>query len=478
MLQAVPQSGEVFRDSISTISQEGKRAWVYPKKPKGRLHTRRVYVSIVLLALLFTGPFLKWNGQPFMLFNVIERKFFIFGFAFWPQDFFLVVLAVLTFFVFIILFTAIFGRIWCGWACPQTIFMEMVFRKIEYWIEGDYTQQKALNKAPWTTDKILKKVSKNVIFFILSFIIANTFLAYIIGIDQLKLLATDGPGAHMAGFIALVAFTGAFYGVYVRFREQVCLVVCPYGRLQGVLLDKNSIVVGYDYRRGEKRGKLRRGEKRELGDCVDCKLCVNVCPTGIDIRNGTQLECVNCTACIDACDSVMDQVGFKRGLIRYTSENNILKKRKFKITPRIVGYSIILVLLFGTLTTLMAFRTDVETTVLRTPGQLFQKVENDKISNLYNVEIVNKTFHDMPVSLRLKSPEGEIRYVGSPIEEVRQDSMAEGVFFLVIPQKEIHRVKTKVELEVVSGGKVIEEIHTNFLGPNDGDDYDHDHHDD
>jgi cytochrome c oxidase accessory protein FixG len=414
---------------------------------------------------MFTGPFMKINGHPLMMFNVIERKFFVFGITFWPQDFFLFVLAMLTFFVFIILFTAVFGRIWCGWACPQTIFMEMVFRKIEYWIEGDYMQQKALDNGAWNTDKIIKKVSKNIIFFLLSFLIANTFLAYIIGIDDLKLLVTDGPGKHISGFIALIAFTGIFYGVYVRFREQVCLVVCPYGRLQGVLLDRNSVVVAYDYKRGEQRGKIHKNEKREMGDCIDCKLCVHVCPTGIDIRNGTQLECINCTACIDACNSIMDNVGFKRGLIRYTSENAIIKKQKFRITARVIGYSIILVILLTTLTTLLAFRSDIETTVLRTPGQLYQKVGNDKISNLYGLQLVNKTFHDLDVKLRIKSPAGEIKYVSSEINTLKKDSLAEAVFFVILPLKEILQTKTKIEMEVVSGGEVIDKVTTNFLGP-------------
>ena len=467
MIQAVPETGEVFRDSISTISKEGKRAWVYPKKPKGALHRRRIAVSLFFLALMFAGPFMKWNGHPFMLFNVIERKFFIFGFAFWPQDFFLVVLALLTFIVFIILFTAIFGRIWCGWACPQTIFMEMVFRKIEYWIEGDYRKQMALNKSDWTTEKILKKTGKNVIFFLIAFLIANTFLAYILGIDQMKLLITEGPAAHLAGFWSLVAFTGVFFGVYARFREQVCIVVCPYGRLQGVLLDKNSVVVGYDHVRGEKRGKInKKEEQRELGDCIDCKACVQVCPTGIDIRNGTQMECVNCTACIDACNSIMDKVGFKRGLIRYTSENAIVRKEKFRITPRIIGYSTVLFILLVVLTTLMAFRSDVEATVLRTPGQLYQNAGEGRISNLYNIQLVNKTFHDLDVRLQLKSPAGELKYVGSEINVVKRDSMAEGVFFILLPGSEITSVKTAVYLEVVSNGKTIETIKTNFLGPN------------
>src|SRR5204863_9097119 len=190
---------------------------------------------------------------------------------------------------------------------------------------------------------------------------------------------------HKSGLIAILVFSGIFYGVYARFREQVCIVVCPYGRLQGVLLVPNSVIVGYDYNRGEPRGKLTEATENKLGDCIDCHQCVHVCPTGIDIRHGTQLECVNCTACIDACNSIMDKINKPQGLIRYTSENAIKNGIKFKVTPRIIGYSVVLFILFSTLTVLLAMRSDIETTVLRTPGQLYQKPDATHVSNLYNI---------------------------------------------------------------------------------------------
>ena len=462
-----PFEKESFRDSISTISKEGKRSWSYPKKPKGRHYKNRTIVSIILLAIMFLLPFIKVNGHPFMLLNVLERKFIIYGIAFWPQDFFLFVLAMLTFVVFIILFTALFGRLWCGWACPQTIFLEMVFRKLEYVIEGDYMQQKALDNSPLTRDKILKKTTKHITFFIISFIIANTFLAYIIGVDELQHIIFDDPANHTAGLISIIVFTGVFYGVFARFREQVCLVVCPYGRLQGVLLDPNSVVIAYDYKRGEPRGKLHKDEKRTIGDCIDCHQCVHVCPTKIDIRNGTQLECVNCTACIDECDTIMERINKPKGLIRYTSENSIIRKEKFKITNRIIGYSIILLILLSTLTSLMILREDVETTILRTPGLLFQKLENNKISNLYNIKIVNKTFHKMNVELKLIEPRGEIKWIGNGIIDVNEDGLSEGEFFLIVPKEEVKKTKTKVIIQIMSDNKIVDNAETSFLGPND-----------
>lgn len=401
-----------------------------------------------------------------MLLNVIERKFVLFGIPFFPQDFFLFVLAMLTFVVFIALFTALFGRLWCGWACPQTVFMEMVFRKIEYFIEGDMMQQKALDKREWDSYKATRRISKHAVFFILSFLISNTFLTYIIGVDNWKKIVTDDLSLHMGGFVSILVFTGVFYGVYARFREQVCIVVCPYGRLQGVLLDPNSVIVGYDYERGEPRGKLTKTSENIAGDCIDCHQCVQVCPTGIDIRNGTQLECINCTACIDACNSIMDKINKPQGLIRYTSENAINKGIRFKVTTRIISYSVVLFLLMGTLTTLLAMRSDIETTVLRTPGLLYQKPDDMHISNLYNIEMVNKTFGEIPVELKLIEPKGEIKWVGNGIFKLKEQSVAQSVFFLIIPKSELKKTKTKIIFSVYSNGKEIDKTETSFLGPN------------
>ncbi|MEO8148217.1 MAG: cytochrome c oxidase accessory protein CcoG [Bacteroidia bacterium] len=457
---------ESFRDSISTINAEGNRAWIYAKKPKGKLFNARTWVSYGFLIVFFAMPLIKINGHPFMLLNVIERKFVLLGVAFFPQDFFLFALAMLTFVVFIALFTALFGRLWCGWACPQTLFMEMVFRKIEYFIEGDMMQQKSLDHRKWDSYKATRKISKHVVFFIIAFIISNTFLAYIIGIDDWKKIVTDDLSEHKAGFISILVFTGVFYGVYARFREQVCIVVCPYGRLQGVLLDPNSIIVGYDYRRGEPRGKLTKAKENNLGDCIDCHHCVEVCPTGIDIRNGTQLECINCTACIDACNSIMDKISKPQGLIRYTSENAIKKGIRFKVTSRIIGYSVVLFVLLSTLTTLLALRNDIETTILRTPGLMYQKTDAQHISNIFNIQLVNKTFGDIPVELRVVEPKGEIKWVGNGIDNLKKESVAAGEFFLILPKSEIVKTKTKVKFEVYSNGKKIDDAETSFLGPN------------
>ncbi len=253
---------ESFRDSVATISKEGKRNYIMPKKPKGWYYNMRTWFSIFYLIVFFTLPFIKVNDEPLLMLNVLERKFIIFGMIFWPQDFFIFGIGMLTFIVFIILFTVVFGRIFCGWACPQTIFMEMVFRKIEYWIDGDSNAQRQLRKMPWNGVKIWKRTIKFIAFFSISFIIANFFLAYLISMDEL-IDHIKHPGDNIITLISLLVFTTVFFFVYWWFREQVCIVVCPYGRLQGVLLDKNSIIVAYDYVRGEPRGKGTKGAKEE-----------------------------------------------------------------------------------------------------------------------------------------------------------------------------------------------------------------------
>ena len=464
---------EKFRDSIATIDDKGKRAWVFPKKPSGKLYKYRKWVSYGLLVFLFVSPFIKLNGNQFIMFNVLERRFNIFGFPFWPQDFHLFVISLLIGVIFIALFTVAFGRIFCGWVCPQTIFMEMVFRRIEYWIEGDRGKQIRLSKQPWTVEKIRKKTLKFIIFIIISFLIANVFLAYLIGSDRLIQYVIDGPSAHFSTLISLTIFTAVFYFIFAWFREQVCIIACPYGRLQGVLLDNKSVIVAYDYKRGEAdngRKKFRKNEDRQSlghGDCIDCFQCVNVCPTGIDIRNGTQLECVNCTACIDECDHIMESINLPKGLIRYTSEDNIEKKTPFKLTPRLKGYIAVLIILIGVLTGMLFLRNDVEANVLRLPGQLYERKNNNIISNVFTYKLVNKTTKEInDVSFKLLSHNGTIKLVSTANSFVvpKQD-LAEGTLFVEINNSELSGDRNALKIGVYSKDKLIETTSANFLGP-------------
>jgi len=462
---------EAFRDTIGTIDEEGHRKFIFPKKPSGRFYDYRKWVSYFLLIILVANPFIKINGNQFMMFNVLERRFNIFGFPFWPQDFYLFVIFMIVGVVFVILFTVIFGRIFCGWICPQTIFLEMVFRRIEYWIEGDRGSQIRLEKQEWNAEKIRKKALKWFIFLLISFFIANVFLAYLIGSDDLIKMVEEGPENHASTLISLFIFTGVFYFIFAWFREQVCIIACPYGRLQGVLLDDKSINVAYDFVRGEKeegRAKFNKQEDRAAsgkGDCVDCKQCVHVCPTGIDIRNGTQLECVNCTACIDECDTIMEGVGLPKGLIRYASEDEIEKNSKFKFTARMKGYSAVLFILVGILIGLLFLRTDVEAVILRLPGQLFQH-KGDNISNIYTFKIINKTNNDFnDIHFKLAGIKGTLKVVGKQVLKVPKQGMKSGTLFIEINQFLLENDKTKLEIEVYDGDKLIETSRTSFLSP-------------
>ncbi len=462
------QANETFRDSISTVTKEGKRIWVYPKKPSGRYYNWRRIVAYILVAFLLIAPHIEYKGYPLLLFDIIHRRFVIFGNIFWPQEFYIFAIAMVTAVIFIVVFTIIYGRVFCGWICPQTIFMEMIYRPIEYWIEGDWTKQKKLNKQPWTREKIFKKTLKHLIFFAIAFIIANTFLSYILGADELWKIQTDNPMHHIKGLIGILVFSGLFYGVFAFLREQVCTTICPYGRLQGVLLDEQSIVVAYDFVRGDSRKRFKKGEDRKAlgyGDCIDCKQCVQVCPTGIDIRNGTQLECVNCTACIDACDAMMDKVGFMRGLIRYDSLNGIKKGLHFKFTARDAFYSAVLIFLLGVLGFLLVNRHDFGVTITRSKGTTQRAIEGHKIANFYDISIVNKTHKDIDIDIKLdKGYDGEVKVVGDKIH-LPKESLTHGKFVLILDKNKVKRGKNKVFVIVYGNGKRISREKVIFLGP-------------
>lgn len=466
-LTATDVPEESFRDRLSTVDAKGKRKWVFAQKPKGRFYNIRTWVSIGFFILFFTLPFIYVNGHPLFLFNIPEAKFILFGKIFWPQDFFIFGITMITFIVFVVLFTAAFGRLFCGWVCPQTIFMEMLFRKVEYWIEGDAAKQKMLKKSRWTGEKIRKKFIKHNVFFILAFIIANFFLSYIIGVAELKKIISEPVGKHIGGLFSLLIFSGVFYAVYAYFREQACTVICPYGRLQSVLLDKNSMIVAYDYVRGEPRGKFKKTPSPVIntGDCIDCFQCVKVCPTGIDIRNGTQMECVGCTACIDACDSMMTAVGKPKGLVRYASENGIAQGAKLRFTGRMKFYSVLLIILASLLSFMLITRKNIDGTIVRAPGMLYQERGTDSISNLYVIKIVNKTVRDIPVELRIENAPGRIVEAQGQDIKVKKEGQGQASFFIILPKSFINERKTTIKVGLYEAGEQINILQTNFMGP-------------
>jgi len=443
-----------------------KRVWIYAKKPSGTFFNARQWVGYSLLLFLFSAPFIKINGNPFLMFNIIARKFSIFGRIFFPQDLHIFVFGTLIILVCIVLFTAIFGRVWCGWTCPQTVFMELIFRRIEYWIEGDYTQQKKLNNGPNTDVRALKKLAKHSVFLLLSFFIANIFLSYIIGIDALVKIISEPVEQHSAGFMAILLFTLVFYAVFAHVREIVCTTICPYGRFQGVLLDDQSLTVAYNEQRGEPRGKLRKGETHTAkGDCIDCGLCVQVCPTGIDIRNGIQLECVNCTACVDACDTVMAKIGKPKRLVGFYSLGEIEGEKKFKKNKsRHVFYGIALLVLIAVFNYMLFSRPPIGGSVLRATGSIYQLRDDGTVSNLYTMELLNKSGREIAFEITANSPDMEVQLV-NPVHHLQKDGTAKISFFLVGKKESIKSYKTNTKIHIVSDGKIVETLKTTFVAP-------------
>jgi cytochrome c oxidase accessory protein FixG len=453
---------ESYRDRSVLITKEGKRIWMYPKSVKGFYHTNRVLFGIILLAIFLFLPLIKVCNEPFFLFNVIDRKFILFSVIFWPQDSYLFFLTMITLILFIILFTVTYGRLWCGWACPQTIFMEIVFRKIEYLIEGNPAKQRKLNNEPLSVRKMFIKSIKHIVFWVVSYIISFTIISYILSHDRMmEMLKSPFAEQNYTVFITSVILATVIYFIYSQVRELVCTIICPYGRLQGVLVDQHTMVVAYDYMRGEPRDAR---SKENTGDCIDCKQCVTVCPTGMDIRNGTQLECISCTACIDACNSVMKKVNKPKGLIRYASLDQIRQGQKFKLTTRGYAYSAVLVLLISFLVYMLASRSPIDATILRTPGLIYQEQANNEISNLYNIKALNKSRRDYNLTIKLISNEGRVEFAGSEFVVKARES-SEGVFFVYINKNKLTSEKLKLKFGIFDGDRLLEIKSATFIGP-------------
>ncbi len=324
------------RDFVTTIREDGSRLFLHPADARGWFTTARRWSGWFLIAIYLALPWIPVGGHPAVFLDIAGRRFHLFGHTLAFQDTWLMFFGItgLGFGLFFI--TALLGRVWCGWACPQTVFLEHVYRRVERWIEGDAVARRQLDAAPWTAGKLLRRGGKQVIFFVISAVIAHLFLAYFVSIPELWAMMGTAPGAHWASFVFVFVSTAILYFNFAWFREQLCIVICPYGRLQSVLIDDHSLVIGYDAQRGEPRAKLGIPD---AGACVDCSRCVQVCPTGIDIRQGLQIECIGCAACIDACDEVMDKVKRPRGLVRYDSMTAFAGGKTRWLRPRILLYT-------------------------------------------------------------------------------------------------------------------------------------------
>ncbi|MEO8070413.1 MAG: cytochrome c oxidase accessory protein CcoG [Acidobacteriota bacterium] len=459
---------ETFRNELASVAPDGRRRWIYARQPSGRFYRARTILSWFLLVFLFAAPFVRVGGLPLILLNVIDRKFVLFGMFFWPQDFYQVVLIALAGLVTLAISTATVGRIWCGWLCPQTVFMEMLFRKIEYLIEGSAAQQLRRNRGPWTGDRLWRQGGKLAIFFALSFAIANTFLAYIIGADALWTIVTDPPRQHAAGLAAITIFSVVFFLVFARFREQACTLACPYGRVMSAITNRHTITVTYDIGRGEPRARLQRGavaSARPAGDCVDCHQCVTVCPTGIDIRNGIQMECVNCAACVDACDDVMTRVGRPKGLIRLTSHDAVTGGRSYGLTASVKAYAAVWLVLVTVVATVLVRRAPLDVVVLRQPGTLYATLPGGGAANFYNVQVFNRSRTPEAYEIVVTSPAGVSVTPLAVAARVGAHDLVEGRLLVSMPASALLGGGQPLTFELRAGGRVIERLESSFIGP-------------
>ena len=446
---------------LSTLNRDGSRRWIRPKLSRGRYYRRRFFTAWGLIATFTLIPILKLGGKPLMLFDIPKREFIIFGATFLPTDTFLLMLLLFSIFIGIFLVTAILGRVWCGWACPQTVYMEYLYRPLENLIEGGRNRQMELDERGPDLRRILKYVA----FFAISAFLANTFLAYFVGWDRLLGWMTSPPARHPAAFAVMLGTTLLMFLDFAWFREQTCIVACPYGRFQSVLLDRQSLVVGYDAGRGEPRARWRKKEERTAGDCIDCSLCVSTCPTGIDIRDGLQMECIHCTQCVDACDAVMDRIGLDRGLIRYTSQAELASGKGSFLRPRLVVYSAILLVMFGAFAFSLADKKTADVTLLRGLGAPFTILPSGEVSNQIRIKIANRAQEERTYLIELDAAEGLTMIAPeNPLTIAPGETEMTGAF-ITAPTSAFAGGETAVTLTISDGVDFFKELQYRILGP-------------
>ncbi len=422
---------EAQEQILSTMNRDGSRRRIRPKPSKGRYYRGRFLTAWGLILSFCLVPILKLNGKPLMLFDITRREFTLFGVTFLPTDSFLLMLLLFSIFVGIFLVTAIWGRVWCGWGCPQTVYMEFIYRPLEVFIEGGRNQQIKTDK----TGISGRRMIKHIVFFVVSAFLANTFLAYFVGWDRLLGWMTSSPTQHPIAFGVMIGTTVLMFGDFGWFREQTCILACPYGRFQSVLLDRQSLIVGYDEARGEPRQPWRKKEERTGGDCIDCGRCVTTCPTGIDIRDGgLQMECIACTQCIDACDDVMEKIGKPRGLVRYTSQSELETGTRKFIRPRLVVYSAMLIVMFSALGFSLVGKSTADVTILRGLGAPFSVLPSGDVSNQIRIKIANRSGEERSYTFELVDA-GGLTLVApeNPLIVAAGDSQMTGAFITTHP---------------------------------------------
>lgn len=401
---------------LSTLESDGSRRWMYPLLSTGRFWKRRRIVAYLLAIVFITLPHLSIGGKPPILLDVAAREFTILGTTFLATDTLLLALGMLLIFLSVVLATAIAGRVWCGWACPQTVYMEFLFRPIDRLFEGT-AGKGGKPKKPLVG---VRKVARWAVYLVVCMLLAHTFLSYFVGVEALARWIRTPPWQHPTAFLVMAVTTGLMLFHFLFFREQLCLIACPYGRFQSAMLDHRSIIVAYDHHRGEPRKKGRRpvaddrGETATAGDCIDCNRCVAVCPTGIDIRNGLQLECVNCTQCIDACDDVMDRVGLPRGLIRFDSQDGIDGKSGGLLRARTVVYPLILLIVGGLFYSVLGTKYSFDARLVRAPGNPFSRIQGGQVRNSLRLRLVNRSGQEQEYRVIATQPAGVALQVIEP----------------------------------------------------------------
>jgi cytochrome c oxidase accessory protein FixG len=449
---------------LATLNEDGSRRWIRPKPSHGRWLIRRRAVAYGLIVAFLAFPHLRWDGKPWMLLDIPRREFTFFGTTFLPTDTLLLMLLFVSCLIGIFLLTALFGRVWCGWACPQTVWMEFLFRPVERHVEGGWNASRVLDKqrARFHPRRLLKYA----IYAILAAVLGNTFLAYFVGTDQLRHWITGSPYAHPVAFLVMAGTTVAVFLDFTWFREQTCLVACPYGRWQSALLDRSSLIVAYDTGRGEPRGH-GAGARPGLGDCVDCKACVLTCPTGIDIRDGLQMECIHCTQCADACDDIMVKVGKPKGLIRYSSQDALAGKPKKLLRARTVLYPIAFTLFFGGFLVALATRSAADVTLLGPIGAPFTREADGSVVNQVRFRVANRSGAAQSYTIeylddagaRLIAPENPLPVAAG---ETRTTSL-----FVVQPVDRFDDGERHVRFRVSDGAAFSRSFDWRLLGPED-----------
>ena len=448
---------------LPTLNEDGSRRWIRPKLSHGPWYSRRQRVGWALIVLFTLIPYLRMGGRPLILLDLPHRRFTLLGTTFLPTDSMLLMLLLVGIFVGIFLITAVLGRVWCGWACPQTVYMEFVYRPIERVIEGNRGRQMKLDR----DGPDGRRMIKNVVFGFVSIFLAHTFLAYFVGVEALLRWTTGPPSEHWGAFLVAAGVAGLMFLDFGVLREQVCLVACPYGRLQSVLLDRRSLIVGYDARRGEPRGAIRdrRTPAAVHGDCIDCSACVITCPTGIDIRDGLQMECIHCTQCIDACDVVMEKTGRPKGLIRYGSRDELEGKPRRGLRPRIVIYPLIMLVVWGGLAIALTQRGSADVTVLRGIGAPYGVLPDGQISNQLRVKVVNRSAETRRYAISIAdAPDLTLVSPDNPLEVAPGAAATASVFVTGKVASFPHGLR-EVEVEVNDGAGFDKTTHYRLLGP-------------